>query len=390
MKHQLILTGLMFMAAPSLFAQSYFDDDIYYDPKKDNTEKQTVTKKKKQSNYIANMADMDVDTYNRRNQYYITPVDTIGQYVENGEDFVYTQQIQKYYNPTIVVDNADVLADVLSNSYGNVDIEINNNGLPVFLPSYAYAWPYYRNWGFGPWGVSIYDPWYSWSWGPSWTWGPSWSWGPSWAWGPSWGWGPSWSWGPSWGWGPGWGHHHPPMANWRPNGNRPVGGNPGWSHNTRPGYGNSNRHPIGGGSRPGSSVSRPGNHVRPGNSGVVNNNGTWQYVNRGNRGRNPIGGGFGTHNSNTRPGNAVNGSNVNTQRPTQNNSVNRGNRGNSNRNNNYNVNRNNNNNNYNYNRNSNRSYNRGNNSGSFNRGGGSYNGGRGTTGGGSRGGRGRR
>ena len=51
------------------------------------------------------------------------PADTIGLRAENGEDFpVYTQQIQKYYNPTIVLDNAELLADVLNNSYGNVDI----------------------------------------------------------------------------------------------------------------------------------------------------------------------------------------------------------------------------------------------------------------------------
>ena len=110
------------------------------------------------------MADMDVDTYNRRNQYYMSPVDTIGSRVENGEDFVYTQQIQKFYNPTIVVDNANVLADVLANSYGNVEIEINAGGLPVFTPYYGYSWPYYSNWGLSvsPWGwnVGFYDPWY--------------------------------------------------------------------------------------------------------------------------------------------------------------------------------------------------------------------------------------
>ncbi len=397
MKHQLIIAGMLLLGAPSLFAQSYFDDDIYYNPNKDKTEKAAQKAAKKKSNYIANMADMDVDTYNRRNQYYATLIDTIGASMENGEDFVYTQQIQKYYNPTIVVDNADVLADVLANSYGNVDIEINDNGLPVFLPSYSYSWPYYNRWGFssGPWGwgVSFYDPWYSWNWGPSWAWNTSWSWGPSWSWGSSWGWGPSWgpAWGPSW--------NHPPMADWRPNGNRPVNPRPGWSSGRPIGGGNiaNNHHrPIGGGVRPGSSTSRPGwmsrpgsttrpgsNNLRPNNSGVVNNNGKWEYVNnRGQRnqrtGRTVVGGG--TVNNQSRPGGVTNSGNRGSRTDSYNKTTTnrRDNSGwsNSDRNNNSNRNY-----------NTNRSYNRGNN-GSFRTGGG---GSRGTVGGGgSRGSRGGR
>ena len=294
MKHQLILATLLFAGIPLTYAQDSYDDDIYYNPKKQQTT--TETKKKKQSNYIADMADMDVDTYNRRGeQYYAMPIDTIGSYVENGEDFVYTQQIQKYYNPTIVVDNADVLADVLSNAYGNVEIVIDNSGLPVFTPYYGYpyyGWRGYSSWGLNisPWGWSVgfYDPWYAWNWGPSWGWSPSWAWGPSW----SWGWGPGW--GPSWGWGPAWGggHHggRPHYADWRPNGNRPTGPRPGWSGNTRPGgnYDMASHRPGNGGHRP-AAVARPGSTVRPGSNpgmttrpggahaGVVNNNGRWEY-----------------------------------------------------------------------------------------------------------------
>lgn len=157
------------IAAPLLQAQDEFDD-IYYNPKKDHA---SVQKKKKQSNYIKDFSDMDVDDYNRRGFYYNSPVDTIGTTAETDQDFVYTQQIQKYYNPTIVLDNADVLADVLDNSYGNVDIIINNDGLPTFAPLYV-----------SPYWASM-----SWNWGPSWSW--SWNWGPSW----TWSWGPSWSWG---------------------------------------------------------------------------------------------------------------------------------------------------------------------------------------------------
>lgn len=275
---KIFILGLMLAAGSGALLADDFEDDIYYNPKKDNRSK--TVKKNKQSQYIENFADLDVDTYNRRGQYYASPIDTIGRTVENGEDFVYTQQIQKYYNPTIVIDNVDVLEDVLSNSYGNVDIVIEN-GYPMFS-SYSYSWPYWRNpwnwsyagWGWGP---GWYDPWYSW--GPSWSWGwgPSWAWGPSWSWGPSWGWGPSWSWGwgPDWGWGGG----RPSYAHHRPNGNRPVGPNPGWASDTRPGgnYNGGGGRPIYGSNsaRPGSGnvtngsnpTSRPGNYHRGGNSG---------------------------------------------------------------------------------------------------------------------------
>lgn len=317
MKRLLPTAAMIFlMGANITFAQSYYDD-IYYNPKKDNSNKTAASQNQQQSTYIVNMGDMDIDAYNRRGQYYVSDIDTIGMYMENGEDFVYTQQIQKFYNPTIVVDNANVLGDVLSNAYGNVDIIINTDGIPVFSPWYSsWSYPYYSyynpwSWGvnFGPWGWSIgYNPWYSWNWG----WGPSWAWGPSW----SWGWGPSW--GPGWG-GPGWGWNRPfnpgpPMA-WRPNGNRPVGPNPGWSGNRNPGRGDMNmahRAPgapqnVGGGTtgRPvnpgqyGGNASRPGNNQSapnqgqighrpsvPTNSngrpaGVVNNNGKWEYNHQG-------------------------------------------------------------------------------------------------------------
>lgn len=339
MKHQLILATILTLGAPAILAQSYFDDDIYYNPKKDKVAAPTA--KKKQSNYIANMAEMDIDAYNRRGeQYYATSIDTIGSYTENGEDFVYTQQIQKYYNPTIVVDNSDMLGDVLANAYGNVDIVIDASGLPVFAP-YSYAWGYpYSRWGYpgwginvGPWGwnVGFYDPWYAWNWG--------WNWGPSWAWGPSWGWGPGCGGGP-----------RPPMADFRPNGNRPVGPRPGWSSNSRPGSnlahrgsgssvsrpgssnaGWSNRRPGTSSTRPGSTPSRPGgNHV-----GVVNNNGRWEYNTTATSGHRKAGTGA------VNRGNSTNKSNSNV--------INRGSTTNRNTNSNYNRN---------YNRNTNSNYNR--------------------------------
>ncbi len=260
-----ILIALAFGAiAPAYVLADDYVDDIYFNPKKDTN----VGAVKKNPNYIENFSDMDVDAYNLRGQHYSSPVDTIGAGVSADEDFVYTQQIQKYYNPTIVLDNAELLADVLDNSYGNV--EIFYNGLtPTFLPlyGYGYGWPYYSGyyspwaWNVG-WGLGWYDPWF---YGPSWSW--TWGWGPFWSIG--WNWGPSWAWG---GHGPGWGR---PNSTWNPAGNRQVRPGVGWAgsgHNgsTRPTARPGNTHSasqwsIGGNHR----VSRNGQ----GSSGIQRANG---------------------------------------------------------------------------------------------------------------------
>lgn len=284
MKRYILAMVAIAILVPAIHAQDDFDD-IYYNPKKDNRTEDSYSKSRKQdkqSNYIADFGDVDVDQYNRRGDfYYATAIDTIGQQTENGEDFVYTQQIQKFYNPTIVVENADVLADLLEDSYGNVDIVIDN-GYPAFTSVYTggYAWtPSYYNWCMTPswrWNHGCGTAYPSWIWGPSWTWG----WDPYWAWSPSW----SWGWGPSWGyypprpgWGPGhglsYGYHRP-----NPGATRPVSPNAGWSANTRPGgvyngRGGSSvsRRPTYGTSRPINGetyVSRPGHRVSSSASGV--------------------------------------------------------------------------------------------------------------------------
>lgn len=237
--------SLFILALAGVSAQAQEFDDIYYNPKNDAAQNSSE-KKSKKSNYIKDFSSLDVDKYNRRGQYYESPIDTIGAKAEGGEDFVYTQKIQKFYNPTIVVDNAEVLSEVIDNSYGNVEI-VFDNGLPYF--NSVYGWPgYYDYYSWMPsrrWGGS-----YSWSYSPVWgfeLW-PSWSLGPSWAWGPSlswtwwnspvWGWGPSWAWGPNWGWGPGWGAGF--YADYSPWGRQPNRPGSNWAYNTRPGY-NSHR-----------------------------------------------------------------------------------------------------------------------------------------------------
>lgn len=226
MKKYLFVLVIGMIYSSFAFADEY-DDDIYYNPKKEKKEKS------QNPNTEINLVNgRDVDEYNRFGGYYESDIDTIGVTVGNGEDFVYTKQIQKYYNPTIVVDNADVFDEVMNSSYGNVDIVINA-GVPTISTWYT---PYY----YSVWGSS-WNYWNSWVWGPSWTWSYSWynpwynpcytPWYDPWydPWYP--GWGPSWHPGPHPGHHPSGGHHH---ADWNPNGHRSNRPNDGWANNTRP------------------------------------------------------------------------------------------------------------------------------------------------------------
>lgn len=312
----LMIVGLLATCSAGVIYADDYDDDIYFNRKKkpevsvktDNARKTSGTGRitqtsglQQSSAYIADFDEMDVDSYNRRGQYYATPIDTIGIGIEQGDDFVYTQQIQKFYNPKIVVSNAYQLEDILENSYGNVEVVYDFSGAPSFTPVYVspYVWnsPYANFWYDSFWA----SPSWSLTFAPSWGWGPSWSfnWGPSWGWGPSWTWRPAWAWGPSygWGWGPslgpvwGWGHHpvyrpsnSRPHTNYRPNGNKATAPNAGWSTSTRPSYGGSGGAVVngGGGRRPGvnagSSTSRPA-AVKPGSTTAPG------AIYRGNRGQ---------------------------------------------------------------------------------------------------------
>ena len=130
-----------------------------------------------------------VDEYNRRGIF--APADTtVSDAMQRADslaavDFNCTRQIERYYNPDVVVGSSDAdLAQLYYSQPANINIIINTPGY------YDWGWPYYSP--YSPWGWS-----YSSYWGWNSYWGPSWNW----AWGPGWGWGPSWS----WGWWPGWG-----------------------------------------------------------------------------------------------------------------------------------------------------------------------------------------
>lgn len=277
-KKLLFLTAIITYSI-AIYADEY-EDDIYYNPNS-KVEQVVITTTDSYTNGTE-INGRDVDEYNRYGGYYHTPIDEIGATVSSEEDFVYTKQIQKFYNPTIIVDNSKILEDILNNSYGNVDI-VYNCGVPeinIIYSMNAYApYPYYT-----------FNPWY-WSFTTSWAWNPYWF-------------DPFYSWyGPySYWWrypyppyGPGYyppyypgyhpphhgpGHNPHPSPNWRPGGNTPHGPGPGWSGNSRPGGNGGHRVngvPQNGHSNNGN-VQYNGNNHRV--SGVTNNNNNQQVSGR--------------------------------------------------------------------------------------------------------------
>lgn len=243
-----------------IYADDY-GDDIYYNPNKEKKVEIVESQEYETGDFINGR---DVDEYNRFGGYYESDIDTIGNNVGNAEDFVYTKQIQKYYNPTIVVDNMEVFEDVMSNSYGNVEIVVNAGVptiatwyTPYYSPYYAWGWPYS--------GWSYWNSW-RWSWGPTWAWNSMWY--DPWYYDP---WYPCWE--PTWHPGPAHPHGVGHFADYRPHGNSTnrVGG--GWANSTRNNYGS---HRVSGnvGSNRGNALTTGSNHRMSGNKGYrVNNDG---------------------------------------------------------------------------------------------------------------------
>jgi len=272
------LMALMSISAP-LGAQDIYDD-IYYDS---SSEKAVVNQPVKAASNVYNTTVADypsadsyvfnsgstrsVDEYNRRGIFAIDTVANEASADTIGGDFAYTHQIERFYNPDVVVGSSDpTLAQVYYAEPANINIVVNNP-----YPSWYWGWPYYSSYYYSPWG---YYP-SSWYYGPSWSW--TWGWGPSWAWGydPYWGYGPCWGWGHSWGWNvpprPYNPRHHGAWASNRPTGypggGRPAGGRPGSGQRPGANVGASGRHP--GTVQP--SGGRPGNvgtSVRPATDGT--------------------------------------------------------------------------------------------------------------------------
>lgn len=291
-------------------AQSYYDDDIYYDaskaPKKEVKKQQPRQQPQQQALYYYDGSEYvpwtqagnypaaseyaptgsstrDVDEYNRRGNYAQSDrPDSISlAEFEQMSAMSNTERLARFHDSQAAQEASGTVAyDDLGNEY-----YAGNNGggggtttivtVPTSSVSFNFGvgYPYYYNSWYGGW------PYYSYSWPySSWYWndwyGPGWGWGPSWAWGPSWSWGPGWGapYPPHyWGWGGGRYYNDPPGA-LRPN--RPIAG--GSNGNRYYGsYGSANRGSIynSNGRRPSASaagsVSRPATSTRPGYSSPV-------------------------------------------------------------------------------------------------------------------------
>ncbi len=230
MTHRTFMFGvLMSLLTSSAMAQSYYDDDIYFDAdkaKKEKTEKARLAAEKEakrraaqeaHDRYLENLVDTEagsdraVDEYNRRNGY--TPVKE--KNTDLGDNFTYTRRIERFSNPDIVVNSNDddlkylytYANDELAGATGSTSPTTINIYVDNIDPWDNFWNPYYYTsaWSWA-WRPAYYNPWWGynyWSYGPSW----SWSWGHNHLWGPSWSWG--WHHGPHWGWNPPRPPHHP-------------------------------------------------------------------------------------------------------------------------------------------------------------------------------------
>ncbi len=317
------------VGAGAVMAQSYYDDDIYYDPAKAKKEQKQQTPRQTQTQstrpavsgqyyydgagYVPwdNVGDFqsadsyvpvagstrDVDEYNRH-----APATDKAQgdsiTLEQFEalaagNMANTRNLARFHGSEVAQEayqDDDQYADAYNNGYnegytaaaGQPDTSLTIN-VSTGWPWYGYS-SWYRPWGWygNPWYYSSwYDPWYwSFGWsspGWSWAWGPSWGWGYPGAWG--WGYPGGWGWsGPSWAWAPR--YYNNPTGATRPN--RPGAGNSYYgnaANGGRPGYRGRNTIANSNGRRPstgvatGTHTSRPGYQSpvgRPTTAGSVN------------------------------------------------------------------------------------------------------------------------
>ena len=189
MNAKLIFKATLCLLGAGTFAQTAVAQDIYDDIYGSSEPQKSAPKPQQTAPASYPAADTynfdsgstrSVDEYNRRGIF--APADTtVSDAMQRADslaaiDFNCTRQIERYYNPDVVVGSSDAdLAQLYYSQPANINIIVNTPGY------YDWGWPYYSP--YSPWGWS-----YSSYWGWNSYWGPSWSW----AWGPGWGWGPSW------------------------------------------------------------------------------------------------------------------------------------------------------------------------------------------------------
>ena len=300
----LVASALFCLSAGVVSAQSYYDDDLYYDaskaPKKPKTEKKApaapsygngayqaaqsgagmtaqpsalyyydgadyvpwdnVGQYSAADTYIpTGGSTRDVDEYNRRTPA-TTSVETPDSItLQEFEDMSATRNLARFDNSGVArqalseYDNGEYnYAGGYENGYSEgynsgYNAAVSNSSNLSISFGLGYPYGYYNGWGWPDYSWNNYY----WNYYPySWGWDPYWNW--SWGWtSPSWGWG--WGWGyphyyPGY-WGGGWAYYRPSA----PAGHRPRGG-------TNYGYSN-NRGSYGRDSHYGTSA---GNTVRPG------------------------------------------------------------------------------------------------------------------------------
>lgn len=168
------------VAAGAVSAQSYYDDDIYFDASKASKPAQKTAKKNNNrtavvvydypsaDNYtVSGTRTISVDDYNRRG---IFATDSLTADT-TATDFAYTRRIEQFYNPQIVSGSGDEeLANIYYMEPDQVNIYVNTPsaywGYDYFYPYNAWASPYWYNnywrwnsaWYWGSW----YDPYWAW------------------------------------------------------------------------------------------------------------------------------------------------------------------------------------------------------------------------------------
>lgn len=193
LKRLILILAATVAATSAVTAQSYYDDDIYYDASKDKTPKPKKTVKQTfttpstvivaeypaaDTYTVKGTRTISVDDYNRRG---IFAKDSLSNDT-TATDFAYTRRIEQFYNPEIVSGSGDKdLATIYYMEPEQVNVYVNTPsaywGYDYFYPTFSWYSPYWSyNWRWNsPWyWNSWYDPYWAWNWGPSWGWGPGW------------------------------------------------------------------------------------------------------------------------------------------------------------------------------------------------------------------------
>ena len=173
-----ILLGLLVTVSFSCFAQDY--DDIYYNSSKKKAKKTTVIVEQNENtvtdtnngvSYVSQGVVRDVDEYNRRYSVLDTLAYDNSVSSENQGDFVYTDRIKRFHNPSVIIETND--PEIAEIYYVSTSPNVN---LIVGTPS-SYWNPYWYDWYFPSysWHVGWYGPsWYNWGWNWSFGWGWDW------------------------------------------------------------------------------------------------------------------------------------------------------------------------------------------------------------------------